>query len=238
MQRQAPTPRGARDSRVNLNYVALMYARYSQTPFSLEGITMFTRKPDRNADKPEPAAKSEPEEKTEKQDTPSLSPTKFTSPLKGTSQMAPSIIGEDLAVEGNIISKGEIQLEGEIKGDVLCASLVIGDKALIEGGVVADDVIVRGRVVGSLRGHRVTLQSNSHVEGDIFHQSLAIEQGAYFEGKSRRSDDPLADVKSETKSKGGFGASDTSNSSGSKSSGSSNSSSDSSDSSKPTRAAE
>jgi len=35
------------------------------------------------------------------------------------------------------------------------------------------------------------LQSTSQVEGDIFHQSLSIEQGALFEGKSRRtSDDP------------------------------------------------
>jgi cytoskeletal protein CcmA (bactofilin family) len=55
--------------------------------------------------------------------------------------------------------------------------------------------VVRGKVIGSIRGLRVTLQSQSHVEGDIFHQSLAIEQGAYFEGKSRRSDDPMADVK-------------------------------------------
>ena len=55
--------------------------------------------------------------------------------------MAPSVIGEDLTVEGNVISKGEVQLEGEIKGDCRCASLVIGDKALIEGGVLADDVI-------------------------------------------------------------------------------------------------
>jgi cytoskeletal protein CcmA (bactofilin family) len=39
---------------------------------------------------------------------------------------------------------------------------------------------------------RVTLQAQSHVEGDIYHQSLAIEQGAYFEGKSRRTDDPLS----------------------------------------------
>jgi len=39
---------------------------------------------------------------------------------------------------------------------------------------------------------RVTLQSSSHVEGDIFHQSLAIEQGAFFEGKSRRTEDPIA----------------------------------------------
>jgi cytoskeletal protein CcmA (bactofilin family) len=63
------------------------------------------------------------------------------------------------------------------------------------GSVIAEDIVVRGRVVGSVRGLRVTLQAQSHVEGDIFHQSLAIEQGAYFEGKSRRSDDPLAEVK-------------------------------------------
>ncbi len=127
--------------------------------------------------------------------------------------MVPSVIGEDLTVEGNVISKGEVQLEGEIKGDCHCASLVIGDKALIEGGVLADDVIVRGKVVGSIRGHRVTLQSSSHVEGDIFHQSLAIEQGAYFEGKSRRSDDPLADSKPSVAAKVGYGKSESTGSS-------------------------
>lgn len=170
---------------------------------------MFTRKPDRSEEKPATEVKSEPNNKS---DTPAApppapEPIKLSTPLKGSSQMVPSVIGEDLTVEGNVISKGEVQLEGEIKGDCHCASLVIGDKALIEGGVVADDVIVRGRVVGSVRGHRVTLQSSSHVEGDIFHQSLAIEQGAYFEGKSRRSDDPLSDVKSGTTAKTGFGTS-------------------------------
>lgn len=106
--------------------------------------------------------------------------------------MAPSIIGEDLAVTGNIVSKGEVQVEGEVQGDIHCASLVIGDKARVSGGVVADDVVVRGNVSGSIRGIRVTLQASSHVEGDIFHESLAIEQGAFFEGKSRRAEEPTA----------------------------------------------
>jgi cytoskeletal protein CcmA (bactofilin family) len=39
------------------------------------------------------------------------------------------------------------------------------------------------------------------VEGDIVCQTLAIEQGAYFEGKSRRSDNPLAEMKAS-----GFGS--------------------------------
>jgi cytoskeletal protein CcmA (bactofilin family) len=109
--------------------------------------------------------------------------------------MVPSIIGEDLTVVGNVNSKGEIQVDGEIQGDIHCGSLLLGDKSQVIGSVIAEDIVVRGRVVGSVRGLRVTLQAQSHVEGDIFHQSLAIEQGAYFEGKSRRSDDPLAEIK-------------------------------------------
>jgi len=119
---------------------------------------------------------------------------------KGTgpsaSKMVPSIIGEELMITGNVTSKGEIQVvDGEIKGDIRCSSLLLGDKSQVTGGVAAEDVVVRGRIVGSIRGLRITLQAQSHVEGDIFHQSLAIEQGAYFEGNSRRSDNPLAEIK-------------------------------------------
>ena len=117
------------------------------------------------------------------------------SPGPSASKMVPSIIGEDLTIRGNVTSKGEIQVDGEIEGDIRCSSLLLGDKSQVRGGVAAEDVMVRGHVVGSIRGLRITLQAQSHVEGDLFHQSLALEQGAYFEGKSRHSDDPLADVK-------------------------------------------
>jgi cytoskeletal protein CcmA (bactofilin family) len=112
--------------------------------------------------------------------------------FRGPDRMAPSIIGEDLTVAGNVLSRGEVQVDGQIQGDVHCSSLIVGEKAQITGGIVAEDVVVRGRVMGSVRGNRVTLQSSSHVEGDVFHKSLAIEQGAFFEGKSRRSEDPIA----------------------------------------------
>ncbi|MEL6373066.1 MAG: polymer-forming cytoskeletal protein [Pseudomonadota bacterium] len=108
---------------------------------------------------------------------------------------APSVIGSDLVIMGNLVSKGEVQVDGEVQGDLHCTHIVVGERARITGGVVADDVVVRGHVMGSIRGMRVTLQSSSHVEGDIYHQSLAIEQGAYFEGKSRRAEDPTAGIK-------------------------------------------
>ena len=129
------------------------------------------------------------------------------SPGSNASKMVPSIIGEDLTIKGNITSKGEIQIDGEIEGDIRCGSLLVGDKSKVTGGVVAEDVVVRGHVVGSITGLRITLQAQSHVEGDILHQSLAIEQGAYFEGKSRRSDDPLAEIKaSEANGSKNFGS--------------------------------
>ena len=115
--------------------------------------------------------------------------------VKGADKMASSsIIGPDLTIMGNAVSKGEVQVDGEIQGDIHCSSLLVGENATVTGGIVAGDVIVRGKVMGSIRGQRVTLQSSSHVEGDIYHQSLAIEQGAFFEGKSRRSEDPVGEV--------------------------------------------
>ncbi|MEZ5844499.1 MAG: polymer-forming cytoskeletal protein [Hyphomicrobiaceae bacterium] len=106
----------------------------------------------------------------------------------------PSVIGADLVIIGNMLSKGEVQVDGEVQGDLHGSLVQVGERARITGGIIADEVVVRGHVMGSIRSKKVMLQASSHVEGDIYHQSLAIEQGAFFEGKSRRSDDPTAGV--------------------------------------------
>jgi cytoskeletal protein CcmA (bactofilin family) len=103
-----------------------------------------------------------------------------------------STIGGDLTITGNVMSKGEIHLDGHVQGDVHCVALILGEDSNIEGNVTADDVVIRGRLIGSVQALRVTLQSTSHVEGDLTHQSLAMEEGAYFDGKSRPSENPLS----------------------------------------------
>ncbi len=108
-----------------------------------------------------------------------------------TSNRQSSVIGDELRVVGNVSSDGELQVEGKIEGDIRCSCLIISPTARIIGEVMAEDVIVNGRLHGDVRGLRVTLQSNANVEGDIYHQSLAIEDGACFEGSSRRSEDPF-----------------------------------------------
>jgi cytoskeletal protein CcmA (bactofilin family) len=107
---------------------------------------------------------------------------------------APSVIARDLVVLGSLVCQGEVQVEGEVQGDIHCATVVIGEHGRVTGGIVSGEVVVRGQVMGSIRGKKVALQSSSRVDGEIYHQSLKIEPGAYFEGKSRRCEDPMAGI--------------------------------------------
>jgi cytoskeletal protein CcmA (bactofilin family) len=109
------------------------------------------------------------------------------------SSAAPSIISGDLVVTGTLTSSGDIQIDGKVEGNVNSAGLVIGDKACIEGDVMAEDVTVRGCVKGSIRARKILLASTCHVEGDILHEAFAVETGAFFEGNCRHADNPLAD---------------------------------------------
>jgi cytoskeletal protein CcmA (bactofilin family) len=125
---------------------------------------------------------------------PNLSPQASPSPrpLGGAPASGPaSVIGADLTINGNLQSAGEVQIEGNLEGNLQATRIVVGKAAKINGNLIAEDIIVLGTVNGSIRGNRVTLQSTSTVDGDIVHQSLAIEQGAFFEGKSRRNANPM-----------------------------------------------
>jgi cytoskeletal protein CcmA (bactofilin family) len=144
---------------------------------------MFTKKPEAPAagEMPKMAPPPQPMNGVR----PPASPSMVSAPAG-----AASVIGTDLSVTGNMLSKGEIHIEGQVQGDLTAGRVVVGPNAKITGGIVADEIEVQGTVHGSIRGMRVTLKANSRVEGDVFHQMLAIEQGAYFEGKSRRSENP------------------------------------------------
>jgi cytoskeletal protein CcmA (bactofilin family) len=104
-----------------------------------------------------------------------------------------SVIGNDLKIIGQglkIVSQGTLQVDGEVEGDVGGVEVIIGEQGKVTGTVAAERVIVRGRISGVIRGATVALQASSRVEGDIHHMSLAIEQGAEFDGRCRRPSDP------------------------------------------------
>src|ERR1700677_381863 len=106
----------------------------------------------------------------------------------------PSIISNDLVVNGTLTSTGDIQIDGRVEGDVHSAGLVIGEKALIHGEIMADDVTIGGKVQGGIRARKVLLCATSHVEGNILHEAFSVEAGAFFEGNCRHSDNPLSEI--------------------------------------------
>jgi cytoskeletal protein CcmA (bactofilin family) len=106
-----------------------------------------------------------------------------------------SIIGNDLKIIGQglkIIGRGVLQVDGEIEGDVQAVEVIIGEQGKVTGMVAGEQVVVRGKVSGAVCAKHVALQASSEVQGDIHHMSFAIEQGAIFEGRSRRAADEAA----------------------------------------------
>lgn len=106
---------------------------------------------------------------------------------------APSIVSADLVITGTLVSSGDIQIDGQVDGDVRSAGLVIGEKAFVHGDIMCEEVTVRGRVEGSINARKVLLANTCHVQGNILHEAFAVETGAFFEGNCRHSENPLAD---------------------------------------------
>lgn len=107
------------------------------------------------------------------------------------------MIGNDLTILGQgltIISRGSLQLDGEIDGNLHGTEIVIGEKGRVTGSITADTVTVHGQVSGVIRGAKVSLVAPCRVEGEIVQETLVIDPGAYFEGKVRRPKD-AAEVK-------------------------------------------
>jgi cytoskeletal protein CcmA (bactofilin family) len=104
---------------------------------------------------------------------------------------APSIIGVDTVVDGIITTRGEIHVEGTVRGTIDASVCIVGPDGLVEGNVVAEEVIVRGRVTGPIHGIHVDLQAGAHLEGDVVSTSITVQNGAHIQGSIWHSDDPL-----------------------------------------------
>ena len=94
-----------------------------------------------------------------------------------------STLSADLQFEGTVSGSGDLQVDGSIKGDVKVGRLIVGETGAIEGGVAADYLEVRGRIVGAVVGKQVKLVSTAYLDGDITAEQLSIDVGAYFQGR-------------------------------------------------------
>ena len=107
---------------------------------------------------------------------------------RASGSAVPSLISADLKVVGNLDSDGDLQIDGEVKGDVKSRSVTVGESANVKGSIAADTLRISGAVDGQVRGTSVTIAKTAKVKGDIVHQTLSIEAGATIEGQIRRLD--------------------------------------------------
>lgn len=98
----------------------------------------------------------------------------------------PSIVSAGLKIAGDMVSDGDIQIEGTVEGDVKSRMLTIGESGIVSGSVIADEVSVSGTVNGHIEARTISLSRSARVSGDLIHETLSVESGAQVEGKFKR----------------------------------------------------
>lgn len=105
---------------------------------------------------------------------------------------APSLLGADLTVTGDLSTEGEMQIDGTVEGNIHAGKLTVGAQARINGDIHAREVAIRGEVHGSIIADGVHLAQTAKVSGDIvWHNTFGVETGAYFNGQCRHSGKPF-----------------------------------------------
>lgn len=113
--------------------------------------------------------------------------TKSKPPSVSTGKAAaPSILTLDMQVTGDIVTSGELHVLGSVKGDITAKKVTVAEGGSVTGSIEAVSAHVAGVVAGRLTAASVMLVATAHVAGDITHVRLTIEQGAVFDGHSRR----------------------------------------------------
>lgn len=98
-----------------------------------------------------------------------------------------SILGSDCKFTGDLDVKGTIRIDGEFEGKIVSAdSVIVGKGGIVRGEIHATHTVVSGTVEGNIFAKRkVELESGSRLIGDVESMSLVIEDGVFFEGKSK-----------------------------------------------------
>ena len=101
------------------------------------------------------------------------------------------VLGAEFDVVGSIYIDARVRLEGTIDGEIRCTELDLTKVGHVRGRIVAERVTIYGTVVdGSIYANVLILRPGCSVEAEIYHRHLQLEPDSYFDGKSRRVDDP------------------------------------------------
>ena len=101
------------------------------------------------------------------------------------SNAASASIGKAVKVVGQIYSKEDLYVDGEVEGTVeaLEHKLTIGPNGAVRAGVKAREVVALGTIQGNVEAHeKIEIRKEAKLVGDIRTARIIIEDGAYFKG--------------------------------------------------------
>jgi cytoskeletal protein CcmA (bactofilin family) len=111
-----------------------------------------------------------------------------------------SIIGGQTEVTGDLDVKGTLQVDGLVKGRVKADCVVLSESSRIKGDVVANKIIVSGRVEGNLRAEEVIeIMPKGKVIGDVVTNRISVAEGGELNGNVVMSERDPKMIKSEGK---------------------------------------
>ncbi|GGD61525.1 polymer-forming cytoskeletal protein [Erythrobacter arachoides] len=94
-----------------------------------------------------------------------------------------SVIGPDVTIRGNIEATVDLHVDGQVIGDIACASLVQGEGSRVEGEIKAETARLSGHVTGRIEARNLVVLKSARIEGDVSYETLTIEQGATVDGR-------------------------------------------------------
>lgn len=118
-------------------------------------------------------------------------------------------INQDTSMEGEIVSKSDIRLDGNLTGKMITRKkIIIGKKGFFSGKIKCETLIVQGIVKGEATVTKSTaLHDTSTFNGILSTQKFNVEEGAIFDGncitlgESKSTDlKKLAEIKEEIQS--------------------------------------
>ena len=100
---------------------------------------------------------------------------------------APTVIGQQAVIKGELKSEDNILVEGRVEGKIAGGSrVIIGRTGKVHAEVLAEIVSVQGEVHGDCEGRsKVEITSTGRVFGNISADKIVVAEGATFRGASR-----------------------------------------------------